>query len=583
MVEVIELERLPAARPVERFYGKVAEQRLLHTPMSDAFENIEHRITGVLFDDTGNPTFEMDRANPEREEFERAVKGNMPRKIIQASLVDGKQMVFASQRTVSAQVGSMIAQVIPPDVEAAYRLCEYYWASEGDVRMTIQIPMEVAVRPITVTHESKDLAKEIGTLFGPNYLDLDATLADMWLSRDLYGVAYPFEVWDHRVPDKAGINAIARGQKAPFKASPQTVQCLNPKYIYCGRNPFDGSLYMAMSPDGPEGQQFRQQIMMEQVPPMTYNALANDIHEHMLWAWNVWLAPGSCTPVRDLANSFIRYPWPSLMPTFRTLSTRQILEEMIRASIEGTRNQLWAFLLGDAGNRPTADEVRALSATVTGMSGKRTGALVWGGHLRVEVIAPKIEEALANEKHQRLTEHFFRQRGVSMRVVSGEGTSTGGSGGDLNTDGVDVKIMIERATYARGQMNRWLAQYVRKVLLLSGDNAMIKLAMNDNCPLVQMGDFGLEQAAQIKDSIIPLYGSGLMSPQTATRKAGMDYDQELSNHTDADKEAFQPPSVFAQSVVKTSDGGDGAPKKTTSKQTGANGTAPATKPKKASA
>jgi hypothetical protein len=543
--------RVPEPENPEQ-YGRFIDGVAFKTPVSDAWEKAEHVMAGLALDKEGKPVIEM-VPDKSRASWEAALTDAPPQEIaLLASTRSGREKVTFSGAAAQRQVSSMTAQVMPPDISAAYRLCEYYFASEGDVRQTIEIPMDVAIRPVQVKHRDPGVVRLFEQLYSPSYLNIDAMIADIWLSLELYGSAYPYELWDGKPPpDRLELNKLASSGTPPT-SFPQEVSCLNPKYVYVGRAPFSGGPALSVIPIGEEGAAFRQGILDMREPMMTYNALSFDIHEMLQWSWNVGLNPGAVTHLRDKSNRFVRYPWPSLMSCFRTLSTRQILEEMIRATIEGTKNQLWFFGLGDAQHRATKMELDQLQGVINGLAGRRTGSLVWGGHLRIEVHSPKVEAELANEKWQRLTEHFFRQRGISLHIVSGENTSTSG-GQDATSDNIDVKVFMERMAYKRQSIEtQWLTPYTRKICLLSGDPALIKLARSWDLPQVSMGDYAISAESRVKNMIAPLYQMGLTSPQTALSSAGHSYDVELANKKSADMEAFAPPPTFAQTATTAS-------------------------------
>lgn len=541
--------------PKEHYGGWVANR--FSTPLSDGYERMEHLLAGVDLDENNVPQFVDKTPNTERIDFEASLIESPPREIsLRASSYDDPVTLHGA--TATAQIGIGYAQVIPQDVLAAYRLCEYYWTVEGDVRQTIETPMDLAVRPLTFAHKDKGVVRTFTELYGPNYLDMDTVIPDMWLSLELYGSAYPMEIWSLRVPDRLRLNAMCRGELTPLVSHPQQITCLNPKYIYVGKQPFSGSNSLMLSPTDNATKEFRQQILDLRVPPMSYNALSYDIHEYLVWSWNIPLDNNCVTQLRDKANNFIRYPWPSLMSCFRTISTRQVLEEMVRATIEGTKNQLWAFLLGNEDKPATAQEIQALQNTVAGLAGLRTGHIVWRGNLRVEIYAPVVDSLMSNDKWTLLTDHLYRQRGISKKVVAGDSEQPVGS------DDVDVKVLIERLKYKRNQIQKWLDAFTRKVAILSGDPALIKLARDGDLPRIKMSDFGINVQDQIKNQITPLYQAGLLSPQTALQQAGYDHDQELANQLSANKEAFQPPPTFAQ----TSTNAQGDTKTATSQRTG---------------
>lgn len=415
---------------------------------------------------------------------------------------------------------------MPGAILAMMRLAEFYTRTEGDVFQALELPLDIALKPLEFQSPDKSYQRELEELYSERNIDVHQWLYYIWLCSSIYGQAYPLEVWGDS-PEATRIVLVP------------------PKNVEVGRSFNLGGGLGIMPPDGSE--QWTMDLVESAFPKMVYQRYVEDWNEQVARGSNILIPEDYCFPVREKSLPFQRYAVPPLARASRALSTRRIFEEMRRATVEGHRNQLWLFLLGDAENRPLPEEVEYLSDQVEGMYGERTGVLVWTGDLKVEVIAPQAPDTLmANETYVGLTMEVFRKLGVSLKVVSGERGPLGGAGdtGDLD---MDIGILLERLTFKVNQMYRWERRFRRKLAERMGAAAV----KADKDTVVHFGRINMEVRQQIKERLLPSFQAGPMSVQTYLQEAGYDYEVELERKKDGkeDRELFAPPASFAQTVV----------------------------------
>lgn len=415
---------------------------------------------------------------------------------------------------------------MPGAILAMMRLAEFYTRTEGDVFQVIELPLDVALKPLEFQSPDKGFQRELEELYSEQNVDLHQWLYYIWLCSSIYGQAFPLEILGEKPEDTR-------------------VVLIPPKNVEVGRSfSLNGGLGL-FPPEGNEA--WTAELMQATFPAMVYQRYVQDWNEQIAGGTNILIPEDACFPVREKSLPFQRYAVPPLARASRALSTRRIFEEMRRATVEGIKNQLWLFLLGDAENRPLPEEVAYLSDQVEGLYGERTGALVWTGDLRVEVIAPNAPDTLmANETYVGLTMEVFRKLGISLKVVSGERGPLGG-GGDAGDIDMDLGIMLERLTFKVNQMYRWERRFRRRLAEKMGANAV--KANKDT--VVRFGHINVEVRQQIKERLLPSFQAGPLSIRSYLQEAGFDYEVELQRKKDekGDRELFTPPASFAQTVV----------------------------------
>jgi len=440
-------------------------------------------------------------------------------------------------------------QPIPTGIRSAMTLSEYYCNTQGDVWQHIESPIDLSISNLEISvPKDKGVEKMLRDLYGPEQLNMRYILYQNMLTSSVYGSAYPMEV-----PDSRDNPSVIR-QIIP----------LPPKYMWVGYHMVNGMLApegapspYAMRPwDGSPN--WTVELAQKMFMPMTYNAYASGFNEQIVQGWGLPVNPEYLHPVRSKAFHWQRYPLPPISRAFRSISTRAIYQEMRRAILEGYKNQLWLFLIGNDKVPPSPQEMIALKAAVEGMSGTRTGNLVWRAGLDVQIKTPAaLNDAIGNEVPQTLTLEVFRDLGSNVRLVTGNqvsmpGSGTGGGGGVE----IDMSVWLRRLEYIRTTNMEWEYLFrMRQADRWDGKNGSGKARKALETARVQFSKSLLEIAEAIKQEVIPLYSVGLTSPQTALQRAGGDYETELANKKvfGPNREEFFPLPTYNQ----TATGSDG--------------------------
>lgn len=400
---------------------------------------------------------------------------------------------------------------MPPKILAMMKLAEAFPILEGDVYQAMILPIDLGLTDIDPSCKDKGLEKEVIDLY--DRLDMQE-LADMnWLYTQTYGQGYPGEVWD----GKDLVNVLYP----------------NPKHVHIGAAFGFGVREMRLQTD----ERLRGRLEKDQSPPMWVDIGAN--------TWNEFKSAGIETlplnmdifthlHVRKLRHQ--RYAIPPIARCYRTISTRQVLESMIRNTIEGIMNQLWLYKK-EQGEKFMRGEVKALEAKVQASRGDKTGHLVWPDLVIEQFIPKAIDQLVANDKWLALTYHIFRQLGINIYLVSGERL------GQMRGDPlVDVKVFMARIEQDKRRQLKWIQAVTNKWAQKQGK------AAKENPVQVRFKMSAFDAEAMIRDRLMPMMTLGLLDIQTALTEAGYDYDVVLERKIEQApvREHFMPQPSFAQ-------------------------------------
>ncbi len=445
------------------------------TPRSDAMSKMERILTGVgqtLWDDPAG--------------FEQELFGALT-------------------------VDRAIPDRMPPKILAMMKLAEAFPILEGDVYQAMILPIDLGLTDIDPSCEDEGLEKEVIDLY--DRLDMQELVDMNWLYTQTYGQGFPGEDWD----GKDLVNVLYP----------------NPKHVHIGTAFGFGVREMRLQTD----ERLRKRLEEDRSPPMWVDTGAN--------TWNEFKKAGIETlplnmdifthlHVRKLRHQ--RYAIPPIARAYRTISTRQVLESMIRATIEGIMNQLWLYKK-EQGERFMRGEVKALEAVVQASRGDKTGHLVWPDLVIEQFIPKAIDQLVANDKWQALTYHIFRQLGINVYLISGE--RLGQARGDPL---VDVKIFMKRIERDKRRQLKWVQTVTNKWAQKQGK------AAKENPIKVRFKMSAFDAEAMIRDRLMPLMTLGLLDIQTALEEVNYDYDVILARkiEQEAVRHHFGPQASFKQ-------------------------------------
>lgn len=437
---------------------------------------------------------------------------------------------------------------VPTEIRSAMALAEYYTNTCGDIFQHIEAPIDVGMTDLQIDSPDPGFARDLELLYSERYYDMWNTLYQAWLCTAIYGSAYPFEV-----PEA------------------NKIVLLPPRYVWVGYYVNYGeyvpptetqpSPYGMNPPDG--SAEWSLELVKTTFMPASYNTFGALINEQILKTWGLPLPQEYLHPIRAKALSWQRYPRPPLSRAFNSLANRVVLDEAVRATIEGVKNQLWVFKLGSENRQATAKEVKVFSSLIENSAQDRAGYLVFKAPFEVEQHTPKsFDSMLASETRQEFTLRIFRDIGSNIRIVSGNPVTTGRAEG--TSIEFDISLWLTRLEWPRRSLMRWEHEFRKRMVERMGSAAAMKA---NEQTTVRFSKSLLEVSERIKNELQPLYSIGLTSSQTTLDRAGYNYRAELARKQQEQPNdyLFQPRSTFSQ-TFRPDDGS--APTTTESTSTG---------------
>ena len=421
------------------------------------------------------------------------------------SVNGGELTLEAAVKDIANRARSGGPSPMPSNIYTAMLLAEYFMETDGDLAQTVYAPAELGIKGLIITCPDGKVQQEARDLFYDE-LYLDEVLRHIYICSQVYGQAFPLEQWTSK--ELVGVHL------------------LDPKSIWMDQNVEIGtsSKGMAEKLKGWGGN------VVRYIQPQ-----GDDNERGQGQAWS--LDPSKVQPFFHHKFDWQYYAIPPLRTTFRSLATRQVMDELVRATFEGYINQLWVFKVGSPDRPAMPGHIRAFKSLIESAISNRTGAIVWDSLLEVEQHAPRsLDAALANQKYMELTSKIMSERGVSLRLISGTSSEREAS---PNME-MDVQIMIERIKVARGKLLRWCRYLIKKVGLERGWKEM---------PVPHFETIPMEDQIKIRMKVVPMYQAGPLSAKTALTEAGYNYEEEMANKAAEDKEMLMPPVTYAQAVV----------------------------------
>lgn len=414
--------------------------------------------------------------------------------------------------------------VIDARIRAMMMVCESFEILEGDIKQAIIAPMEIGFTGVDVVCEDKTARKEAEDLMAA--IDLEAIMQDTWHTTQIYGQSHVLPTMDGESVDR--------------------LMWLNPKNVGIGPQVLPYGRVTTFVGADPGSKSFESyQALLTQVAEeqqeewMQYLDMGPDWNEKLEGLGIIAIPPGRVVTTFAPKHRHQKHAIPPLMGASRAITTRMVLEEMVRGTIEGIRGQLWVFTL----ENPRRGEIRKLGELINSHRADRTGWLAWRSGLEVEQHLPgTIDGLLAPETYWNLTKDIFRRIGITMRLISGESPSEAGRAQDAE---IDISVYLARIEYHRKQIEK-MGNHILG-LHNAGSNGWQKAK-----PRLRFSQMAVRQEQQIRDRMGPLWDRGLLSPQRALEMVGEDYENILAEKQDAEPEMdlFGPPSIYKQEAVK---------------------------------
>lgn len=215
------------------------------------------------------------------------------------------------------------------------------------------------------------------------------------------------------------------------------------------------------------------------------------------------------------------YPYPWLAKASTPVYTRQVIEEMRLALVQGMINQLWVMTI----DNPAPKEVSRLKSVIATNRAERVGFLLWRSGLDVNVYHPEsIEQLLLPDAWWSATLDIFRRIGRTVRIVSGESATRGGMG-SIDAE-IDVRIAQNKAMAHRDLVARKVVLDLVRQWGEETKNGKAVQAVAEGKIDVHTSPIQLFLGEDLKNIWGPMWDRGMASARTIHASIGLDTDTE---------------------------------------------------------
>lgn len=427
------------------------------------------------------------------------------------------------------------ADPMPRAIQAEMKRSEHFFWQEGDIAQSFIVPFELVLQNVWVESEtSSELADLVNLAYGADIgIDIRYVFYEMLMCAAIFGQAFPVELWEEKGKNKYPI--------------PESIIQLNPKDVRVGQRTGKDNFSLQLPPPG--GKWKPEHIhQIQQIDVVLQDGWKNQTDQHK----PVTIKESYCRPFRWHALPFQRYSHPPLASMFRPITTRVLVEEARRSTIEGFKNQLWLVQVGDFEHRGTEAEITYMRTQLNSLKGLRNWTLLWNGNATIKNFAPEMLSPMMDDTlWLSITLDIMRRRGISLSLISGESPARGAGGGDVD---VDVRMMLMRLTWLRNLLLRWEAGLKRKIVMadVTAGNFWQRKAAMKEVLTTHIRPTPEEIKHTIEEHLRPLVGIGKISDTTLLRAVNLNWKTELANKIREwpHRELFTPPVTFTQSVEK---------------------------------
>ena len=423
-------------------------------------------------------------------------------------------------------------RAVQSNILAAQHVAEDILQLEGDVFAAVTSPIELGGdSEVWITCPDKKLAQDINDRM--RAWDVVDTINAAWLDMETYSAFYLSRTWDQD------------------KERPQVIHW-SPKRIAVG--PFDDGLgfhqFNFLAPKDyvtKPGEGEKERGDLKQLVTEFFNVeTATD--------WNDWQQSGLGYMLRDDKLTWCHfmkprhqvYPYPWLAKAATPVYTRQIIEEMRLALVQGVMAQLWVMTI----DNPISGEVKRLKEVLATNRAERVGFLIWRGGLDVNTYMPQaIQDLLMPELWWNCTLDIFRRMGRTIRIVSGEAGTTKGTGG--KDAEVDVQIAQRKAMAHRSIVAKKVVVDLIRQWGEFGTGGQEATKMVDSGKLrIHLSPIELFLGQVLTDLWGPMWDKGIASVHTIQSAMGLDTETETALLEEEKKDGYDELYVARQQFAQ---------------------------------
>jgi len=443
--------------------------------------------------------------------------------VFSAAVAYDMEKVQAAAQTQYKEQVKYYKQGVNQTILAAMRLAESTLEMEGDLFSGIVSPIELSLTArVWVTAHDKALMKDLNDLL--RAWNVVRTICNAWQDMEYYSAFYVSHAWKDGVP-------------VPIHWSPKRVAVGNVGGFYSQTFSYLPANRKKITGD-------EAQTALEFFETVTGKS------------WNDWpqgqggakLKPEFLTWEHFMKPRHKVYPYPWVAKGATPAYTRQIIEEMRLALVQGVMNQLWVLTVED----PQPREISKLKTVIGGNRAERIGFLIWRAGLKVDIYSPNtIEQLLLPDAWWAATLDMFRRVGRPVRIVAGENPQR--SGQSSSDAEIDVRILQNKAMGHRQIVAEKIVLDLIRQWANQNNKAAVIDALNKGKIMVHMTPIQLFLGEDLQKIWGPMWDKGMTSIRTIHAALGIDTDFEAEmleqEKTDGYDETFVARQQFAQRVA----------------------------------
>lgn len=408
-----------------------------------------------------------------------------------------ERVTAAAQSEVTKQVG-FYGNSLDQRILAAMQLAEETMDLEGDLFAAVVSPIELSLMSrVWVTARDATMMQDINDVL--RAWKVQKTICRAWQDMEYYSSFYLSHKWTDGVP-------------MPVHWSPKRVAVNHPGGFFS--QSFE---YLPANPTSMDGEEAQLALeFFRSVTGTNWNEFGQSKQGAKLLpeflTWEQFLKPGHKV-----------YPYPWLAKAATPAYTRQIIEEMRLALVQGVMNQLWVFTIEE----PRAGEVKRFKSVISANRAERVGYIIWRAGLKADIYSPNaIEQLLLPDAWWSATLDMFRRIGRPIRIVAGENPQR--SGQSSNDAEIDTRILQNKAMGHRQVVAEDIVfDLLRQWSNQEGGNKKILDALSKGQIFVHMSPIQLFLGEDLDKIWGPMWTNGQASIRTIHAGMGIDTDFEI--------------------------------------------------------
>lgn len=244
------------------------------------------------------------------------------------------------------------------------------------------------------------------------------------------------------------------------------------------------------------------------------------------WTQSIRLNPKYIKHLKRKAKNYQAWGVPYLTRCFSAASILERLRELDESITSGLINLVTIFKVGTKEYPASPARLQKFASLLR--NPKATTTLVWAHDIEMLQVGPDGKVLAFKDKYKDAKEDLLVALGIPPVLMSNP------QSGDA---WVSILALVERLSDWRKVVSLWLEGVCNKIAEYNG--------YEDIKVTVKWERMNLTNETEVKNLILAFYDRGLLSAHTSLKEANYDYEHEIKNKTDEEKDAdkLMPPNL----------------------------------------